>query len=94
MSLKAESVEEDGVALLNCISDHGDMHGSHGYREKSMPWEESIRIPFFITGDLRTRTGRLDSVLNLADDKADALEQLNTTSKKSTKKTTKKKGTK
>lgn len=49
------------------FSDHGDMHGAHGYREKSMPWEESIRIPFFITGDLHTRTGRIDAPLNVVD---------------------------
>jgi arylsulfatase A-like enzyme len=27
------------------FSDHGDMHGSHGYVRKSSPWEEAIRIP-------------------------------------------------
>ena len=32
------------------FSDHGDMHGSHGRWQKSMPWEESIRIPFIIAG--------------------------------------------
>jgi len=57
----------DKDTILFFFSDHGDMHGSHGYREKSMPWEESIRIPFFITGDLLTRTGRLDSVINVVD---------------------------
>lgn len=30
------------------FSDHGDMHGSHGYVRKSSPWEESIRIPFVV----------------------------------------------
>ena len=28
------------------FSDHGDMHGSHGYVRKSSPWEEAISIPF------------------------------------------------
>jgi arylsulfatase A-like enzyme len=27
------------------FSDHGDMHGSHGYVRTSSPWEESVRIP-------------------------------------------------
>ncbi len=27
------------------FSDHGDMHGSHGYVRKSSPWEEAVRIP-------------------------------------------------
>jgi arylsulfatase A-like enzyme len=26
-------------------SDHGDMQGSHGLKNKSLPWEESVRIP-------------------------------------------------
>ena len=32
------------------FSDHGDMHGSHGQFRKTVPWEESIRIPFIIGG--------------------------------------------
>lgn len=32
------------------FSDHGDMHGSHGQFRKTLPWEESIRIPFIIAG--------------------------------------------
>lgn len=32
------------------FSDHGDMHGSHGQFRKSVPWEESIRIPFIVGG--------------------------------------------
>ncbi len=30
------------------FSDHGDMHGSHGYVRKSSPWEEAVRIPFVV----------------------------------------------
>lgn len=30
------------------FSDHGDMHGSHGYLRKSSPWEESVGIPFIV----------------------------------------------
>lgn len=32
------------------FSDHGDMHGSHGYFRKSSPWEEAVRIPFIVQG--------------------------------------------
>ncbi len=32
------------------FSDHGDMHGSHGKILKCVPWEESIRIPFIVSG--------------------------------------------
>ncbi|MCZ9340422.1 sulfatase-like hydrolase/transferase, partial [Streptomyces sp. TRM76130] len=35
------------------LSDHGDLHGSHGQWHKTAPWEESIRIPFLIGGPSR-----------------------------------------
>lgn len=38
------------------FSDHGDMHGSHGYFRKLLPFEESIRIPCLLFGR-RTRYG-------------------------------------
>jgi len=51
------------------FSDHGDMQGSHGYNEKSCPWEESIRIPFLVQPPPGggTRRGRVDAVLNTPD---------------------------
>ena len=38
----------DGHTHVLFFSDHGDMHGSHGYVRKSSPWEEAIRIPFIV----------------------------------------------
>jgi arylsulfatase A-like enzyme len=35
----------EGSTHVVFFSDHGDMHGSHGYVRKSSPWEEAIRIP-------------------------------------------------
>lgn len=35
------------------FSDHGDMHGAHGQFRKMAPWEESIRIPFLVSGPTR-----------------------------------------
>jgi arylsulfatase A-like enzyme len=46
-----DTVEAEGLAKNTYIiyfSDHGDMHGSHGRIWKCVPWEESIRIPFFV----------------------------------------------
>lgn len=46
-----EYLEESGLAHNTWVfffSDHGDMHGSHGYTRKSSPWEESIRIPMIV----------------------------------------------
>ncbi len=53
------------------FSDHGDMHGSHGRWQKSMPWEESIRIPMIIAG-MRPHTNhtgmlRTDAPMNHVD---------------------------
>ena len=31
------------------FSDHGDMHGSHGWFRKTNPYEESCRVPFIIS---------------------------------------------
>ena len=41
------------------FSDHGDMHGSHGYFRKSSPWEEAICIPciFRPAGGLKEAVG-------------------------------------
>ncbi len=44
-------LEKSGVAddtILVFTSDHGDMIGSHGYKAKRWPHEESSRIPFLI----------------------------------------------
>ncbi len=53
------------------FSDHGDMHGSQGQYRKTAPWEESIRIPFIISGGQpryeRWRTGRVSALLNHVD---------------------------
>lgn len=46
-------LERNGLAddtYIVFFSDHGDMHGSHGQFRKSVPWEESIRIPFIVGG--------------------------------------------
>lgn len=32
------------------FSDHGDMHGSHGQFRKTIPYQESIRVPMMIGG--------------------------------------------
>lgn len=40
------------------FSDHGDMHGSHGQFRKTSPFEEAIRVPFIISGELSFYNGR------------------------------------
>lgn len=51
------------------LSDHGDMHGSHGQWRKTSPWEESVRVPFIIGGPSRDHqlAHRLDDLVNQVD---------------------------
>ena len=43
-TIKKCGIEENTVFVFT--SDHGDMLGSHGYKKKQQPWDESIRVPF------------------------------------------------
>jgi arylsulfatase A-like enzyme len=53
------------------FSDHGDLHGSHGMFKKTNPYEESVRIPYIISGAGRRynpyNTGRSDAMVNHVD---------------------------
>lgn len=67
-ALSRLGLAEDTIIMF--FSDHGDMHLSHGMREKSSPWEESIRIPFIIGGQRpfgERRAGAVDALLSATD---------------------------
>lgn len=53
------------------FSDHGDMHGSHGQFRKTTPYEESIRVPFIISGEQPhyegRKTGKISALMNHVD---------------------------
>ncbi len=56
------------------FSDHGDLHGSHGHFRKTSPYEESVRIPFIISGERPNpynregrRSGQTEILLNHID---------------------------
>lgn len=56
-----EALFDSGLAFNTHIiffSDHGDMHGSHGQIRKTSPYEESIRVPFIISGEQPHYNGR------------------------------------
>jgi arylsulfatase A-like enzyme len=54
-ALQEFKLREETVVVFT--SDHGDMLGSQGQRLKRKPWEESIRVPFFISYPGRVKSG-------------------------------------
>jgi arylsulfatase A-like enzyme len=69
-----QALAEAGLAFNTHIlffSDHGDMHGSQGMYRKTNPFEESIRIPFILSGEVPRyqgrKTGRATAMLNHVD---------------------------
>ena len=69
-----KALAESGLANNTHIlifSDHGDMHGSQGMFRKTNPFEESIRIPFILSGEIPRyqgrKSGRIPVMLNHVD---------------------------
>lgn len=59
-----QALDQAGLTFhthLVFFSDHGDMHGCHGLYRKTNPFEESIRIPFIISGEQPRYEGRLNA---------------------------------
>lgn len=69
--LREKDIERDTYIIF--FSDHGDMHGSHGQFLKTIPYEESTRIPFIISGGEHYRyfdhrhESKVDSLINHVD---------------------------
>jgi|YelNatPaOPRAMG01_1025707.scaffolds.fasta_scaffold29230_2 arylsulfatase A-like enzyme len=69
------ALDKAGLAFNTHIlvfSDHGDMHGSHGQYRKRLPYEESMRVPFIISGEQPMgyegrRAGRVPQLINHVD---------------------------
>lgn len=47
-ALDSLGLAEDTIVIFS--SDHGDMQGSHGLKNKCVPFEESVRVPFLAAG--------------------------------------------
>jgi arylsulfatase A-like enzyme len=56
-ALERAGVAEDTIVCYS--SDHGDMVGSHGYKAKRWPHEESARVPFLIRYPRTIRAGQV-----------------------------------
>lgn len=63
--IAGHGLEQETIVVLT--SDHGDMLGSHGYWQKQLPFEESIRIPLLIQWKERLRPGTIDALIGIAD---------------------------
>jgi arylsulfatase A-like enzyme len=57
-SLAAAGRERDTLVVFS--SDHGDGGGSHLWNQKSVLYEESVRVPFLVAGPGITGRGRVD----------------------------------
>lgn len=71
--LEQEGLIEDTIVVLS--ADHGDCMGSHGLMGKNIWYEESIRIPFYISGP-GIMPGHTDALLASQDHMPTLLELL------------------
>ncbi len=54
---------EDNTAIL-LMSDHGECAGAHGFNQKTVFYEESVRVPLIISHKGRTPRGTCDRLVN------------------------------
>ena len=57
-ALKETGLDKNTVVLF--ASDHGDMDSAHGFEHKSLPYEESARVPFIVSWPGRVPRGKVD----------------------------------
>lgn len=65
---KIEELNLEDDTIFVYTSDHGSMMGSHGLGGKRMPYEESIRVPFFVRWPGRVKAGaKRDGLMGTTD---------------------------
>lgn len=66
-ALKKTGLAENTILIFT--SDHGDMLGSHGGRNKQQPYDESVRVPLLLhwPAGLGVKPRRLDAPINSED---------------------------
>ncbi|MDX1982004.1 MAG: sulfatase-like hydrolase/transferase [Bryobacteraceae bacterium] len=57
-ALRDTGLDRNTVVIF--ASDHGDMDSAHGFEHKSLPYEESARVPFIVSWPGHTPAGRVD----------------------------------
>ncbi|MEK6793759.1 MAG: sulfatase [Spirochaetota bacterium] len=64
-TLKRTGQYENTIVVYT--SDHGDMHGSHGFTNKQLPYAESVNVPLIVSWPGHTYTGVTDEIISLTD---------------------------
>lgn len=57
-ALRETGLDRNTMVLFS--SDHGDMDAAHGFEHKSLPYEESARVPFIVSWPGHTPKGHID----------------------------------
>jgi len=57
-ALRETGLDRDTVVVFS--SDHGDMDSAHGFEHKSLPYDESARVPFIVSSPGHAPAGRVD----------------------------------
>jgi len=57
-ALRAAALDRSTLVVFS--SDHGDMDAAHGFEHKSLPYEESARVPFVLSWPGHVPAGRVD----------------------------------
>ena len=57
-ALRTSGLDKNTVVVF--ASDHGDMDSAHGFEHKSLPFDESARVPFIVSWPGNTPAGRVD----------------------------------
>jgi arylsulfatase A-like enzyme len=61
-ALRRTGLEDNTLIVLT--SDHGECAGAHGFNQKTVFYEESVRVPLVITWKGRTAVGTTDRLVN------------------------------
>jgi len=65
-ALRESGLEENTVVLF--VSDHGDCHGAHRWNQKTVFYDESVRIPCILSWKGKTPKATSDLLINIGID--------------------------
>ena len=65
-ALRKAGLEDNTLVVFT--SDHGECAGAHGFNQKTVLYEESVRVPLIVSGKGKTKPGTCDSLVNTGTD--------------------------